>query len=247
MDDHVPKVRSVCACVVAAPLGWPVVPEVKMRSETSSGCTRRGPGRGHGGLDAGRPRRGSRPDRRPAPRQTPRWPSPPSSRNRTMRPQRAGVLPRQHGRVVDAQEPAHREEGRRARVAEDVSRLAALEARVQRHQHRAGPQRAQRGEHPLGAVGRPDGHAVARPDTGRHEAAGVAVDLGGQLRVGEAHARRRPAPRSRRAGPPRPPPAGAPCPRSGRPAGPPASGGAPPIPDAAHGCWLLTEMTSPVM
>src|SRR6516164_6499788 len=39
MDDHVPNVLSDCAWVVAAPLGWPVVPEVKIRSETSSGWT----------------------------------------------------------------------------------------------------------------------------------------------------------------------------------------------------------------
>ena len=39
MDDHVPNVRSVCACVATAPLGWPVVPEVKMMSETSPGWT----------------------------------------------------------------------------------------------------------------------------------------------------------------------------------------------------------------
>ena len=39
MEDQVPNVRSDCAWVAAAPLGWPVVPEVKMRSETSSGCT----------------------------------------------------------------------------------------------------------------------------------------------------------------------------------------------------------------
>ena len=39
MEAHVPNVRKDCACVVAAPFGWPVVPEVKIRSDTSSGCT----------------------------------------------------------------------------------------------------------------------------------------------------------------------------------------------------------------
>ena len=39
MEDQVPNVRSDWAWVVAAPLGCPVVPDVKMRSDTSSGPT----------------------------------------------------------------------------------------------------------------------------------------------------------------------------------------------------------------
>ncbi len=39
MEDQVPNVRNDWAWVAAAPLGWPVVPEVKMRSDRSSGRT----------------------------------------------------------------------------------------------------------------------------------------------------------------------------------------------------------------
>ena len=46
MEDQVPNVRSDWAWVAAAPLGCPVVPEVKMRSDTSSGRDRRRPRRG---------------------------------------------------------------------------------------------------------------------------------------------------------------------------------------------------------
>ena len=188
MDDQVPNVRNDCACVAAAPLGRPVVPEVKMRSETSSGSTAAAraavtPASTRlAGLEEGRQAR-----HRP----------PVCARARTRRGtlvaqedrarQVAGVLARQQARVVGAQEPAHRDEGRRARVAHDVGRLTTLEPGVERHEHRTGPQEPERGEHPLGAVGRPHGHPVPRPDPGRNEAAGIAVDLLGQLRVGQAH------------------------------------------------------------
>ena len=47
-----PNVRSDCACVAAAPLGWPVVPDVKMRSERSSGRTAAARAAETGGIDA---------------------------------------------------------------------------------------------------------------------------------------------------------------------------------------------------
>ena len=194
MDDHVPNVRSVCAWVAAAPLGWPVVPEVKMRSETSPGSDLGGPGRGHRGLDAVARRAGIRPARPPASPAARRCPRHALVAQQDDAAEPSGVLPRQHGRVVGAQEAAHGDERRHAGVADDVGRLAALEARVQRHEHGTGPQEAERGQHPLGAVGRPDGHPVPRPDAGRDEAAGVAVDLGRQLARRSGAAPRRPAP-----------------------------------------------------
>ena len=39
MLAHASNVRSVCAWVVIAPFGFPVVPDVKMMSDTSSGPT----------------------------------------------------------------------------------------------------------------------------------------------------------------------------------------------------------------
>ena len=101
--------------------------------------------------------------------------------------ERAHILSGQHGGVVGPQEAPHGDERRHTGVAHDIGRLAALEARVERHQHGTGPQEAERAEHPLGAVGRPDGHPVARAHARGHEAAGVTVHLGRQSRVGEAH------------------------------------------------------------
>ena len=154
-----------------------------------------------------------------------------------------GVLARQQGRVVDAQEAADGHQRRGAGIADDVRRLTALEPRVQRHEHPAGPQQPECREHPFGAVGRPHGHPVPGSDTAGHEGAGVAVDLLGQLRVGEAHLpvdqRLRAAVPQRRvldqAGHRAPDEVSPRVLLVGRRA---ADAG-------AHGCWLLTEMTSP--
>ena len=100
--------------------------------------------------------------------------------------QRAGVLTLQERRVVEAQETAHRHERGRARGAEDVGRLSPLEPGVHRHQHGAGAQRAESGQHPFGAVGGPDGHAAARFDARGDEAARVGVHRLGELGVREA-------------------------------------------------------------
>jgi hypothetical protein len=117
-----------------------------------------------------------------------------SSRRRTMRSRSPVSSPVQQRRVVDTQEAAHGDE-RGGPDAQDVGRLGPLEPGVQRHQHGPGPQEPQGGQHPLGAVGGPDGHPVPRPTPGGHEAAGVAVDLLGQLGEGQADGRRRPGPR----------------------------------------------------
>ncbi len=188
MDDQVPNVRSDCACVVVAPFGRPGGARGEDEVGDVVGLDRGGPGGGRGRIDrvAGREEVGET-------RDGPAVGSGVRTARRALVAQEdgasqvAGVLARQHARVVGAQEAAHRHEGRRAGVADDVGRLTTLVPRVQRHQHRTGPQEPERGEHPLGAVGRPHGHPVARPDTGGHEAAGVAVDLGSQLRVGQAH------------------------------------------------------------
>ena len=154
-----------------------------------------------------------------------------------------GVLPGQHGRVVGAQEAADGHERRGPGVADDVRRLPALEPRVQRHQHPTGPQEPECRQHPFGAIGRPHGHPVPGAEPGGQEAAGVAVDLLGQLCVGEAQRpvdqRLRAAVTQRRvvdqAGHRAPDEVGPRVFLVGRSAA-----------DAvAHGCWLLTEMTSP--
>ena len=154
----------------------------------------------------------------------------------------AGVLTGQHGRVVEAQKAPHGHQRGGAGVADDVRRLAALEPRVERHDHRTGAQQSQRRQHPLGAIGCPQGGPLPRPDAGCDETAREAVDLLGELREREAQLpvdqrlRRTVAQRGvvDQAGHRAPDEVGPRVLLVGRRAA-----------DAAHGCWLLTEMTSP--
>ena len=242
IDDHVPNVRSDCAWVAAAPLGCPVVPDVKMRSETSSGCYGGGACRRLGRIDTL-----ASPEERAQFRHWHRagavGAGPVVVAQKDDAGQVGGVLSGQQGRVVGAQEAADGHERRDSGVANDVRRLPALEARVQGHQHSTGPQEPECRQHPFGAIGRPHGHAVPGTEPGGQEAAGVAVDLLGQLRVGEAQ---RPVDqRLRAAVTPRRvvDQAGHRAPDEVRPrvflVGRSAADA------AAHGCWLLTEMTSP--
>ena len=186
MDDQVPKVRNDCG-VAAAPSDGPWCPRWKMRSETSPGPTA-------AARAAVTPASTPPPASRKAARVVSGRPSAPVSRTgrgtlvaqEDRARQVAGVLALQEARIVGAEEPADGDEHRHAGVADDVGRLTTLEPGVERHKHRTGPQEAERGEHPLRTVGRPHGHPVPRPDPGRNEAAGIAVDLLGQLRVGQA-------------------------------------------------------------
>ena len=239
-----PNVRSDCACVAAAPLGWPVVPEVKMRSETSSGCTAAARAADTAGSTSSPAcKKASRPvgrDRGPGGRVA-RLLAFVAQQNDAC--QVAGVLTGQHGRVVEAQKAPHGHQRGGAGVADDVRRLAALEPRVERHDHRTGAQQSQRRQHPLGAIGCPQGGPLPRPDAGCDETAGEAVDLLGQLREREAQLpvdqrlRRAVAQRGvvDQAGHRAPDEVGPRVLLVGRRA----------ADAAAHGCWLLTEMTSP--
>ena len=241
MDDQVPNVRSDCAWVAAAPLGWPVVPEVKMRSERSSGCT----AAARAALVAGSTaspaaRNASSPVNGTAATEVGRLTVVAQEQHAG---QVAGVMAVEHGRVVGAQEAPHRHQGRGAGVADDVRRLSALEPGVQRDEHGAGAQQAEGGQHPLGTVGRPHGGPVPGADAGGHEAAGVAIDLLGQLGVGQPQLavdqRLQLSVSPRRVldqvGHGAPDAVGPRILLLGRRA----------ADSAAHGCWLLTEMTSP--
>ena len=184
-------------------------------------------------------------------------------------PEVTDVLADEEGGVIDAQEAPHGDEQGRARRAEDVRGLRTFEASVEWHQHRSGAERAERGEHPFGAVRRPHGHPVAGVDPGGDEAAGVAVDLGGQLGEGQPHvsfderlergvsdrgvldqARHR-APEQVRSWVllvgRRSADAAASVPESGWSLAHAASTRWLTQTVVAHGCWLLTEMTSPLM
>ena len=92
----------------------------------------------------------------------------------------------EHGHVVGAQEVGDGDEHPGPRPGQDVGRLGALEASVHRHEHRAGVEDAEHGDHPLGAVGTPDRHAVAGLDAGRHQGGAEAAGRLDQLGVGEA-------------------------------------------------------------
>ena len=256
MDDQVPNVRRDWAWVVAAPLGYPVVPEVKIRSETSSGWTSAALAAVVEGMTDCPAARNSR--------------SPTTGTRDGWRARRGGlcavsqeddptqrayVLFLQQRGVVGAQEAADRDQGLCAGAAHDVGGLTALESCVQRDQDRATPQQAKRRKHPLGAVGRPDGDPVTGLDPRRHEGPGVAVHLLPQLREGQPHVtvderlRGSVAPR----GILHQPGNGAPdqvCPWVFLVGGGTTDPGLCPHAGAcarvrAHGCWLLTEMTSP--
>ena len=156
--------------------------------------------------------------------------------------QATDVLALEQRRVVGAQEAAHGQQHRRAGRAQDVARLAALEARVERDEDSAGAQGAEGGQHPLRAVGRPERDAVPRPDAGRDQTAGIAVDLGSQLLVAQTNVAV-----DERFGSGVAPGGVVDQPRD-RP--PRQVGSRVFVPRRrtadAHGCWLLTDTTSPL-
>ena len=88
----------------------------------------------------------------------------------------------EHGHVVGAEEVGHRHQDPGPAPQQDVGGLGALEPGVDRDEHGAGLEEAQRGNDPLGAVERPDGHPVtrldARGDQGGAEPAGLVDELG---------------------------------------------------------------------
>ena len=77
---------------------------------------------------------------------------------------------REQRRVVGVEEPAHGEERPRAAAREDVRRLRAPEARVDRHEHAARGRDAERGDDPLERVRRPHRDPVAALDARRDAA-----------------------------------------------------------------------------
>ena len=86
---------------------------------------------------------------------------------------------------VGTEQVGHGEQQARPRGAQDVSRLLAPIAGVERHQHGSDRVDGEARDHPGGAVGCPDGHAVAGLDPAPHERAGHEVDAFGQVPEGE--------------------------------------------------------------
>src|SRR5262249_35656652 len=84
--------------------------------------------------------------------------------------------------VARAEELLDRDEDARAALPQDVRRLGALEARVQRHQHAARHLEPDGGEDPAARVRRPDGDAVAVAQARRAEGARGAQALLRELR-----------------------------------------------------------------
>ena len=91
--------------------------------------------------------------------------------------------------VVGSEETVHREEHPGPRSAQDVCRLGTLESGVEGHKQRPGSYRAESGDHPLGAVGCPDGHPVATVDPVGHDGPGGRGHLVGQLVEGQRSGR----------------------------------------------------------
>jgi hypothetical protein len=83
--------------------------------------------------------------------------------------------------VLKAEKPLLDQHGLGPAAADDVPGLGRLEPRVDRNQHPAGGQQAERCDDPLGRVRRPDRHAVALLDAGRGERARGDPGPAGQL------------------------------------------------------------------
>ena len=88
-----------------------------------------------------------------------------------MQPRNAGRhdVVAQQTDVVGVQEFGHRAQDACSALLEDVTRLASLQPRIERHQHPACRLQTDRGYHPFVDVRRPDPHAIARFDTGGAE------------------------------------------------------------------------------
>ena len=98
---------------------------------------------------------------------------------------------------VGAEQVGHGEEQARPRGAQDVARFLAAVSGVERHQHGTDRVDGEARDHPCGAVGCPEGHAVAALDAARPRARaprGRRVRPGPETRAGS----------SRRRGPRRP-------------------------------------------
>ena len=82
---------------------------------------------------------------------------------------------------VGAEQVGHGEEQAGPRGAQHVAGLLAAVSGVERHQHGTDGVDGEAGDHPCGAVGGPQGHAVAALDAARHERARHVVDAFGQV------------------------------------------------------------------
>ena len=182
--------------MVITPFGRPVVPEVKIRSERSSGETAsaRGPGLllGDGVASGEKVGPGGR------------------SRGRLAQDDDAfevgQVLAPQRLDVVHAEELPHGAQDAGAALAQHVAGLRPLQARVQRDEHAAGGLQTDGRDDPLGDVGRPDADPVSRLDARGAEGAGGSQPRVRQLGEGEPEVcrlRRRSSRRSARPTPAR--------------------------------------------
>ncbi len=91
----------------------------------------------------------------------------------------------QHGDIVGPEKFGDRDQCRGSGPPEQVGRLPTLEAGVDGHQHGPGHGEAQEGDGPLGAVEGPDGHPVARFDTGHHQGGREGASLLEEFCVGQ--------------------------------------------------------------
>ena len=88
--------------------------------------------------------------------------------------------------VVGVEEVGDGEQQPGPGAVQDVCRLVALEAGVERHENRADAVDGRAGDDPLGAVRRPDGYSVTGLDAGGDQGPAGLVDGGQQLRERQA-------------------------------------------------------------
>ena len=82
---------------------------------------------------------------------------------------------------VGTEQVGHGEEQTSSRGSQDVPGLLSAVAGIQRHQHRTDGIDGEAGDHPVGAVGGPQGHAISGLDPTAHERPRHLVHSFGQL------------------------------------------------------------------
>ena len=87
---------------------------------------------------------------------------------------------------VGTEQVGHGEEKAGARRAQDVASFLSAVSGIQRYQHCADGVDGEAGDHPFGAVGGPQGHAISGLDTTPHKCARHLVHSFGQLTKGKS-------------------------------------------------------------
>ena len=173
MSHHAEKARMLAEWNSIAPLGRPVVPDVKSTSHRSSGCT------AAARASASCRETSCAASKEVAERHAPRRHGT-AQHDRLTDALAAGCVGEEVD-VIRAQEVGHREQPGGLHDPDRVARLVALEAGVQRGHDAADGLARERGHRPLPAVGRPDRDTLAGLHTRCDHRPGGVADLRDEL------------------------------------------------------------------